>query len=186
MNNIMFVLFTTVLFSCAHGKMGIVSQPLEKDTISKTVPMYVEVISTNEMHVTGDKANDTTRINDEKQIIATRYNAMIADALRKKGYNAQAVKDPQNKGIVISGKVSRFDHGSGAARFWVGMGAGSSDMFTDLLIEDRTKKVTLSKFEVIATSGGRGGLGATGSFMDEHLLDGSEKAAAYISGEEKK
>ena len=66
------------------------------------------------------------------------------------------------------------------------MGAGSSNIFTDFVLENRSTGKVLSRFEIIATSGGRGGMMAAGSFMKEHLDDGSRKAADYINGDAKK
>ncbi len=186
MNKLIWVLLSVVAIGCAHGKMGAVDQALEPGTVKKDTPIFVEVVKTSDMRVTGDKADDTQRINEEKEVIESRYHRMIADALRKKGYTVETGTAPKKGALVLSGKVTRFEHGSGAARFWVGMGAGSSNMFTDFVLEDRSAKKTLSKFEVIATSGGRGGAFAAGSFMEAHLEDGSNKAASYISGEEKK
>jgi hypothetical protein len=186
MKKLVWVLLSVAAIGCAHGKMGAVDQALEAGAVTKDKPIYIDVVSAKEMRVTGDKADDTKRIDEEKAAIESRYHRMIADELRKKGYTVETGNAPKKSGLVLTGKVSRFEHGSGAARMFVGMGAGSSNMFTDFVLEDRTAKKTLTKFEVIATSGGRGGVFSTGSFMEAHLTDGSKKAASYINGEEKK
>jgi len=180
------LLLSTLMLGCAHAKMGAVEAPLESGSITKDTKIYVLPVTTDNLVVTGDKAKDEARISEEKTIIEGRFAKMIVDQLIKKGYKAELVTGSQKKGVVITGHVTRFEHGSGAARMWVGMGAGSSNLFTDFKIEDRSKGSTLSKFEVIATSGGRGGLAATGSFMDAHLEDGSKKVAEYVSGQVKK
>jgi hypothetical protein len=106
----------------------------------------------------------------------------IVDALKAKGYNAIVAKEKVAKGIVLSGKVTKIGHGSGAARYFVGMGAGQANMMTDFLLEDRTAKKTLGKFEIIATSGAES---RGGSYMERHLADGSKKVAEVIAGEKK-
>jgi len=39
----------------------------------------------------------------------------------------------------------------------------------------------LRKFEIIATSGGNGGLQAAGSYLKAHIMDGAEKTAEYLA-----
>ncbi len=174
-------LWFLILLGCAHGKMGQVDQALASGAITKTTPIYVEPVSAQNVKFSGDKAAETKRTDEEKATIQQRYNQQIAEALRKKGFNAKAVTERVNSGIVLVGSVSRFEHGSAAARMMVGMGAGSSNLFTDFKIEERGQAPkVLSKFEVIATSGGRGGWSAGGSFMEAHLSDGAEKVAEYV------
>ena len=174
------LLCVSVLVGCAHGKMGTVDMALSKGAISKKTPIFIEPIDAKTMHVSGDKAADTVRISQERTEIESRYHRMIGDALKKRGYDAHSTTGRKDSGIVLFGKITRFEHGSGAARALVGMGAGSSNLFTDLVLEDRSKKQVLARFEVIGTSGGRGGLGATGGFLKAHLEDGSEQTAKYI------
>ncbi len=176
---------TLFLAACAHGKMGKVEQALQTGAVTKTTPIYVEKVSTTEAKFSGDKSGDAARVASEKASIENAYNMRIVDALKAKGFNASVANGPVTKGLVLSGKVTKVEHGSAAARIMVGMGAGSANMFTDFKLEDRTTKKVLSKFEVIATSGGTGGLQAAGSYLDAHLQDGSKKVAEYISGEKK-
>lgn len=168
-----------VLGGCAHGKIGKVHQPLARNVIDKSTPIFVESVLVNQVQFTGDKADDVKRTTEEKDEIRGSFHLKIAEQLRKRGYNAIGVNAPVTTGIVISGDVTKIEHGSGATRFFVGMGAGSANMFTDFKIEDRAKAKTLAKFQVIATSGGNS---YSGSFLDSHLIDGSLKVADYVEG----
>lgn len=165
--------------SCARGKLGVVEQELDRTAVSKTTPIYVESVSARDTVFTGDKSNDMGKVSGEKAEIEARYSLLIVGALKKRGYNAQLAKAPVKKGVVIGGNVTKFAHGSGAARYFVGMGAGSSNMFTNFTIEDRSFSKVLSKFEVIATSGARSDVSG---FIDAHLSDGASKVADYIEG----
>ena len=156
------------LAGCARGKLGRVEQNLDRTAITKTTPIYVEAISAQSTVFTGDKAKDQGKVLGEKAEIEARYGRIIVDMLKKRGYNAQLATEPVKKGIVLGGTVTKFEHGSGAARYFVGMGAGSSNMFTDFKIEDRGFQKVLSKFEVIATSGARSDVSG---FIDSHLSD---------------
>jgi hypothetical protein len=173
---------TLAFAACAHGKMGKVEKALETGAVSKTTPIYVEKINAADARFTGDKADDVATRDKEKTTIESAYYSRIVDALRAKGYNASVTDKPVTNGVVLSGKVLTVGHGSGAARFFVGMGAGQANLTTEFTIEDRTAKKTLGKFEIIATSGGES---RGGSYLDRHLDDGSKKVAEYIAGEKK-
>jgi hypothetical protein len=173
------VLMALFLFACAHGKMGQIDQPLEKGAINKGIPVFVEAITAKDASFAGDKADDKQRISEEQAAIQQLYAKTIAEALRSKGYDAKAATGPVTSGVVISGNVTRFDHGSAAKRV-VGWG-GQSVMHSNFKIEDRSASKPLAKFEIIATSGGRSGLQAMGGFMDEHFKDGADKLADYVA-----
>jgi len=174
-----------LLIGCAHGKMGTVTQPLDRAAYSKTTKFYIYPVTTNDIRFTGDKADDEKRTTEEKEEIGHRYHRMIITDLRKKGFNAALAEGKIKSGMLVKGNVRKFEHGSGAARALVGFGAGSSNMFTDFKVIDAASKKTVGNFEVIATSGGRAGLASMGSFLDAHLIDGAEKFSEYVSGEEK-
>ncbi len=179
MKRILCLAVAVALAGCARGKIGRVEQELDRSAVNKTTPIYVESVSARDTAFSGDKSGDVGKVTGERNEIEARYGRMIVDSLRKRGFNAQLAESPVKKGVVIAGRVTRFEHGSGAARHLVGMGAGSSNLFTNFHMEDRGFSRTLSKFEVVATSGARGDLSG---FIDAHLADGAEKVADYIEG----
>ncbi len=183
MKSLRYLLLSLALGACAHGKMGAIEQPLAAGVITKNTPIAVETVSANDAAFSGDKSGDVTRVNQEKREIESRFAQMIVSQLVKRGYKASVSEGTAKSGVVLSGKVTKIEHGSAAARIMVGMGAGSANMFTNFKLEDRTAGKMLSKFQVIATSGGRGGFMAAGSFMEAHLEDGSTKTAQYLTGE---
>lgn len=182
MKKVILLAYVAFMFGCAHGEIGKVDKQLDSSLINKTTPIYVEPIVTKSAAFDGYDADDSDKKTSDLRKIESNYASQIAKALREKGYNANAVSTPQKAGIVISGNVTMLDRGSAAKRIWVGMGAGASNLDTDFTIEDRSKHTVLSKFEIKATSGGRSGLASSGSFVDEHISDGGEKVADYISG----
>ncbi len=182
MHKIVLVAFVAFMFGCAHGELGKVDKELDRSLVNKTTPIFVEPILTNNAAFDGYDENDKDKKSSDIRKIGSSYASQIAKALRDEGYNANAVSTTAKAGIVITGNVTMIDRGSAAKRMWVGMGAGSSNLDTDFTIEDRSQHKVLSKFEIKATSGGRGGLASTGSFVDEHMSDGGEKVADYISG----
>lgn len=166
-----------VLSGCATGKMGNIETPLAAGAISKTTPIYVEAVSTKDTFVSGDKSGNAKRVNEIKEKIATEYAGKIVEHLKKRGYNAQTADGPSKMGLTISGDATKVENGSAAARYFVGMGAGSSNLFTNFTITDNVKKATLAKFQIIATSGGESGVG---SYLDRFLNDGGKKLAEYV------
>lgn len=169
-----------VTTGCAHGKIGIVDQELKVGSISTDRMIYVEPIRIDTATFSGDKAADAVRVSEEKKEIEDRFNRGIAEQLRKRGFNAQAAEAPKSEGLILSGHVTKFEHGSAAARILVGFGAGSSNLFTTFELKDTAKKAVLAKFEIIATSGGNGGFQAAGGYLKAHLEDGAEKTAEYL------
>lgn len=181
MNSLKHLAFALILAGCAHGKMGHVEQPIEKNSVSKNETIYVTPIKADSAVISGDKAGDAARTDSIRAEIHNRFARELADQLRKKGFKAQAVESAPSSGVVLSGKVSKIENGSAAARILVGMGAGSANMFTDFKLTEAKSQKILGKFEIIATSGGNGGFHAAGSYLNAHIIDGSEKAAAYIA-----
>ncbi len=182
MKRLVWLPMVLVLGGCAHGKMGQIDQPLDRAAFDKSTPIFVESVDATNASFSGDKAGDIKRTTEEKDTIHDLYNQKIAEALRAKGYNAKYVTAPVKEGIVISGDVTKIEHGSGAARYFVGMGAGSANLYTNFKIEDRAAAKTLSKFQIIATSGGSS---KTTSFLDTHMEDGAKKVAEYVAGDGK-
>ena len=172
------IILAAMLTGCAHGKMGVIDQPLAQGAISTNQTIYVGKVAAGTANFSGDKSADAVKVSDEKSEIEQRFGRMIAEELRKKGFNAEVSATPPTTGLALTGVVTRFEHGSAAARYFVGAGAGSSNLYTDFKLVDLQTKRVLSKFEVIATSGGSSGLG---SYINAHLADGSKKVADYLA-----
>ena len=171
-------LFSAVLMvGCAHGKMGRVDEPLKTGAFDKTTVIYVTPVDAHDTIFSGDKSADAKTTDMLRARIHNEFDQRIVEALTKRGYAARVANDKVRNGLELVGHTTRIENGSAAARYFVGMGAGSANMFTTFSIIDTTKGNTVAKFEVIGTSGGSSGLG---SFMDNHLNDSSKKVAEYI------
>lgn len=171
-------LLSLFAFGCAHGKMGVIEQPLKKEAIASDRIIYVIPVNVDNARIKGDKANDQQRISEIKSELRARVHREIANDLRKKGFKAEAVDTVPKAGLILEGKVTQIDNGSGATRFWVGFGAGSANMFTDFKLYNKNGDETLTKFEIIATSGGNS---RPSSFLEAHIEDCASKTAEYIT-----
>ena len=82
--------------------------------------------------------------------------------------------------MLVDGAVTKVEHGSASARAWVGMGAGSSNMYITVRVYKGARNL-IGDFDVVASSGGSGGFMAMGSFVEAHVRDGARKTAEYFS-----
>lgn len=176
-------IFAVIAFTvgCAHGKMGNVEQELSTGALDKADTIYVLPIDTADMGISGDKSKDAATVEKIKKELHSRYHHTVVTELRKQGFTATAADKRPAKGKVLEGKVTGIENGSAAARMFVGMGAGSANMFSKFTLTDLASGKQLTRFEVIGTSGGRGGWAAAGSFLDAHITDSSMKTAEYLA-----
>ncbi len=178
-----FIAVIFILLGCARAQIKNEILAYKAGTITKSDVILVKPISADSAIFTGDKSEEKKRVEDERKIIKESLSTMIVEQLNKAGFSAK-VYTPSEKILdntyLLEGKVTRFEHGSGAARMLVGMGAGSSNMYIPVKVFNAKSKKSVAEFEVVATSGGRGGLISMGSFLDAHMADASEKIAQYL------
>lgn len=177
MRNFLTLVTALALTGCAGAKIKQERVPLRPGGIAKGETIFVKEISADNATFTGDKSEDDKRVSDEKKIIKHGLASEIIIQLNKRGFVGKPYA-PGAKGVVLDGVVTLFEHGSGAARAWVGMGAGSSNMHVDVKLHRGAE--TLADLEVIATSGGRGGLTAMASFLHAHMQDAAAKTVKYL------
>ncbi len=166
-----------LMLGCARGQIKNERVIPQAGNFTKSEVILVKPTVTDQMKVTGDKANETSRVNEEKTIIHDRLAEQLIGDLVKKGFKAKRYV-AGDKGLVLETTAFLFEHGSGAARALVGMGAGSSNLH--VLVKLHHGADTLADFDVIATSGGRGGLISMSTFIHAHLTDASEKTVEYL------
>jgi len=169
-------LSASILTACAHGKMGNVDQQLTTGALNKSEMIYVMPIDTNSIELSGDHSKDAATVDKIKKTLNDKYRQEVVTQLHKEGFTAATAEKKPAKGKVLMGKVTKIENGSAAARWFVGMGAGSANMFTNFELTDGAKSLT--KFQVIGTSGGSS---AMGSFLENHIMDSAKKTAEYLS-----
>lgn len=172
-------IFALSLVACAGAKVKNERVMLQKGAFSKADVLLVKDVSADNAVFSGDKAGDTQRVNEEKHTVKSQFANQLIVWLKKKGFNAKPYAKG-GSGKILEGVVTKFDHGSAAGRAFIGMGAGSSNMVIAFKLMSE-KNAPLADFDVVATSGGRGGVFSMGSFMEAHLSDGAEQTAEYLS-----
>lgn len=172
------VVSLSLLAGCARAKIENVRTDLKKDAFGPATVIAVKAYNADGALFEGDKIDDA-RVKGEKAMIKSSFADLVVRELKKKGFNAklyEGSKDDAN--VVLQGKVTKFDHGSGALRFIFGFGAGSSNMFIHTLLYKGKPQAVLADFDVIATSGGNAN---PAGFINAHMEDGAEKTAEYVA-----
>ena len=82
--------------------------------------------------------------------------------------------------IVISGVITRYEEGSSAMRFWVGMGAGSSYLDAEVNFGDNLNQQELGTIKVDKNSWFLGGGLASGQTVEAFMQVASQKIAKEL------
>ena len=82
--------------------------------------------------------------------------------------------------IVISGVITRYEEGSSAMRFWVGMGAGSSYLDAEVNFDDNLNHQELGTIKVDKNSWFLGGGLASGQTVEAFMQVASQKIAKEL------
>ena len=174
-----FLLAVCLAFAgCAGAKVKDVRLGIQPGAITKSDLILVKKMGADNAAFSGDKAGDTQRVSDEKQMIHDELSVAVVQELRSKGLNAELYTSDKAEGaIVIDGAVTKVDHGSGAARYLLrGMG-GSSNMAFNVRVY-KSGRDLIGDFDIAASSGAKNGVG---SFVKDHVEDGAKQTADYIA-----
>lgn len=167
-----------LLLACAGAKIKNETVSLKSGAITKSDTFLVRTVGADNAQFSGENC-EPDRVSQEKTIIKQRLAEKIVEALTKKGFKAKLHSGSSDtNAVTLQGDVTAFDHGNSASRTFIGFGAGSSNMSVNL--KAFKGRESLAEFQVIATSGGRGGLTAIGSFLNAHIGDAAEKTAEYF------
>ena len=178
------VFLVLILFGVLSG-CGTTSALRTQD--SKVLPnlsKYTQVV------VLDFKDGTMKNIKDEKKHLAYQEAVMnagknfadrIASEIRKTTIftevsRAQLTEDA----IVISGVITRYEEGSSAMRFWVGMGAGSSYLDAEVNFDDNLNHQELGTIKVDKNSWFLGGGLASGQTVEAFMQVAAQKIAKEL------
>jgi hypothetical protein len=118
----------------------------------------------------------------EMQRVCRDFADRLADEIEKKGcFHTVSRSGPEDEStLLIGGNVLRYEAGSAAARFWVGMGAGSS--YFDALVEFRqgSTGALLGTITVDKNSWALGGGLAAGQTPEGFMHEAAVKVANEV------
>ncbi|MFU8832402.1 MAG: DUF4410 domain-containing protein [Wenzhouxiangella sp.] len=129
---------------------------------------------------------DKRAVYEAKTAAATRTFAdLIAAEIRKTGAYAEVLREPTGEpSIMVTGTIIGYKEGNAAARFLVGMGAGSSYFDAEVLFSDLISSQRLAEVKVDKNSWALGGGLAAGQTV-EHFMQGAAKKIARELAEAK-
>ncbi len=168
---------------CAGSDVVSVKTPLQPGAVSRSQTFLVKDFAIENAVFAGDNADDASVVAQQKADIPGDLRRELVMALSRCGFKAHSYDEGVRVGdaVVIDGAVTHVNHGSGAARAWVGAGAGAAWMRAVVRIyKAETPADTLSEFTVEASSGGRGGLFASGDFTHSNVRDLADATAGFL------
>ena len=168
---------------CASGRVVAVVKPLPPGTVSKATELLVKPFAIEKAVFSGDNADIPAVVERQKKRIPAELVQTLVTTLLRSGYRARRyTADAGTAGaVVIDGSFTHVNHGSGAARAWVGLGAGAAWMLSDVKLYRADKPAeTLAEFKVESSSGGRGGLLAAGDFTTTNLVDLARSIVKFL------
>ncbi|MEX2498984.1 MAG: DUF4410 domain-containing protein [Wenzhouxiangellaceae bacterium] len=123
---------------------------------------------------------------EAKTAAATRTFAdLIAAEIRKTGAYAEVLREPTGEpAVMVTGTIIAYKEGNAAARFLVGMGAGSSYFDAEVFFSDLISSEQLAEVRVDKNSWALGGGLAAGQTV-EHFTQGAAKKIARELAEAK-
>lgn len=138
--------------------------------------------STNKAAMKADKRE----VYAAKTAAATRTFAdLIAAEIRKTGAYEEVLRESNGEpAVIVSGTIIGYKEGNAAARFLIGMGAGSSYFDAEVLFSDLVSSERLAEVRVDKNSWALGGGLAAGQTV-EHFMHGAAKKIARELAEAK-
>lgn len=175
--------FAVAALGCAASKVAIVKTPLQPGAVTKSQTFLVKPFAIENAVFTGDNTDDPAVVDRQKKRIPQELVTALLARLSKSGYKGE--DDESAAGtqdvVVIDGVITHVNHGSGAARAFLGMGAGAAWMKATIkLYKAGAPSDTLAEFMIESTSGGRGGLFASGDFTTTNIADLANAIVTYL------
>jgi Domain of unknown function (DUF4410) len=167
-----------------HRTATALTAPAEKGKPAVDLSGYDRVVVLDFVDATDKgklKPDEVRAYTDQMATAVHTFPDIIAAKIRDTGAFQEVIRgQSQGKALVISGRITRLEEGSGALRFWVGMGAGSSyfDATTDL--SDAASGETLGHVVTDKNSWALGGAIAATQTVQSFMQGAAQKIAAQL------
>jgi hypothetical protein len=170
---------------CATGKVVEVRTPLAPDAVAKDKTIYIKTFDASKAEFQGDYSDVAGNIDKERVRVPDIIGVELIARLKERGLKAEkyAPGVPADA-LVVDGRVTLVDSGSGAARFWIGMGAGASSVFADVkVVREGKPDAPLCDLKMAGHSGGTGGIYGYQDWIGANAKDLAITMADYIAGD---
>ena len=172
-----------VLAGCATGKIEQVNVGLAPNSITQSDPIYVKEFDASKAVFKGEYSDVPDKVAAQRARIPLIMSGATIGEFVKKGYTAkQYSPDAPGSAVIVEGEVTLVDAGSGAARFWVGMGAGNSTVRANIKVyraSDPAKP--LADLQMAGTSGAAGGFSGYADWIGVNAKDLATKLVKYLT-----
>jgi hypothetical protein len=159
------------------------SESSARETLAAAEKIYVRPFTMDNTVIKGDLGGSKKegRLQQWPQDIA---QLVVADLTPYKPCEVIGPDVKPDKGVVLEGNFDTIDGGSGAARFWVGMGAGESILRVTCRMHEASKPdVTLYEFQARGGSKAEGGLLGAMDTMDKNVQNAAHHIAKFVKTE---
>lgn len=178
------LVFAIILSGCATAVIHDARVSSGVNLAAESGIVYVKDFDTSRAVFKGDYSDVPQRVAEERARIPDIITREIIDDLAKKGRRAVRYdRGAGSAGLIVDGVVTQVDSGSGAARFWVGMGAGSSKVLANVRVY-RASNVSapVASLEIEGHSGGTGGAFGYQDWIGANCKDIALKIGEFLCG----
>ncbi|MBK1876816.1 DUF4410 domain-containing protein [Pelagicoccus mobilis] len=178
-----FVLSLSLFFLVGCGSVSEIQTNQEEAEKSPLV-RYSRIVVLDFKDATSPGKKDEEKRRMHRDAVATA-NGVIADKIASELRVLNLFEDISRSKLEgdyleISGDITRYVEGNAAARFLVGMGAGSSYFDANVYFKDGASGEMLGSVKIDKNSWGLGGGFAAGQTVEHFMNQGAKKIAAQV------
>lgn len=166
---------------CGSGSVTNIKTALKPGDLNRQQTLLVKDFDTTNTAFSGDNAEDVNIVKSQKKRISSTITVSLFSKLRQNGFEVHNFDEkniPQDA-VVIDGVVTHVSHGSGAARYIVGFGAGAAWMKTTVKIyKAQSPNEVLAEFQVESSTEA---LVSPGDMTDKFVSDLAKAIVDYIT-----
>ena len=151
---------TTLLgiFGCGGGSVSYVAKDPSRSVLPRPNLFLVKDFEIKDAIFKGNNIDDTAFISAQRRRIPKELKNNILGQFAQRNLTAQAYsKDAVNTpdALVVDGSITEVNNGSGAARFWIGFGAGKAKIKAKVKVfNTRDPNIMLAEFGADSSSQG--------------------------------
>lgn len=178
------MVFAIVLTGCATAVIHQAQVSSGLNLAAESGTIYVKDFDASRAVFKGDYSDVAEKVAAQRARLPGVITKEMIDYLAKNGRRAVRYDGgASSAGLIVDGVVTEVDAGSGAARFWVGMGAGSSRVKANVRVYRTSNTSTpIAALEIEGHSGGRGGLTGYADWIGTNSKDIALKVGKFLCG----
>ena len=142
-------------------------------------PVVVDL--SNYKSIVVEDFSDGTEKKSLPQFAGRNFSDRISSSIRGKGFVKTVSRKPvEERSLIISGKITRYEEGNPTLRLLVGMGAGSSYFDATVVLKDSLSGEVIGEIIADRNSWGLGGAVAATQTVDQFMIETADKVATEL------